>query len=37
MANASFLVGAVADRWVNVGAEDGTMDNAGAEELREGC
>lgn len=37
MANASFLVGAVADRCVSVGAVDGTMDNAGAEELREGC
>lgn len=37
MANASFLVGAVADRCVSVGAEEGTIDRAGAEELRAGC
>lgn len=37
MAKASFLAGAVADRWVSVGADEGTIERAGAEELRAGC
>lgn len=37
MANASFLAGTVAARWAKVGAVEGTIESAGAEELRAGC